>query len=150
MSFLKITNKTVVTGYELSLAGLKHKIVMPYAKLNNYYLKYVEYDGAPAELYHKVYRDKKVGVNHYATLLYREAIQYCDTSKIYGPAILSVRREKWHCIRVCDAETSVCSKIEHLTLGEHAVVPTSGRDTHQDVIARSFSDIAALKMALSA
>jgi hypothetical protein len=150
MSDLKVDNKTVIIGYELSLTGLKRKIVLPLGRLNYYYRKYVEYNGATAELYHKIYSDKQVGVNHCATLLYREDMHYCDTSKIYGPAILSVRREKWYCIRVCGAEVSVRSKFEHLELGEYAVVPKSWRDTHQDVVAPNFVDITALKFALSA
>ena len=69
---------------------------------------------------------------------------------IYGPAVLETHVETWHCIRVRDSEANVKAKIAHLTLGAHAVVSTSRRDTHQDVIAKSEVDIVMLRIALSA
>jgi hypothetical protein len=66
---------------------------------------------------------------------------------ICGSAILETRVETWDCLRVLASEQTVRENIAHLGLGDHAFVPTSWRNTHQDVIARSPVDISLLRLA---
>jgi hypothetical protein len=102
----------------------------------------VEFQGAPASLYFEHFR-RKAGLNGVATDLFGRHGFF-----IYGPATVMVRIETWHSIRVLGTECQVQAAIAHLNVGEHAVVPTSRRDTHQDVIAKGETDILLLRMAL--
>jgi len=104
----------------------------------------VSYGGSPCVLYFLNYY-RSIGRNTNATYLFDRT-----GFDIYGPAVLETEVETWHCIRVRDSEANVRAKVDHLTFGAHAVVPTSRRDTHQDVVAKSEVDIVALRMALSA
>jgi hypothetical protein len=87
---------------------------------------------------------RSTGRNWTATTLFDRKGFY-----IYGPAILETSMETWGCLRVLGTEQTVRENIAHLGLGNHDVVPTSRRDTHQDVVARNNNDIIMLKLALA-
>lgn len=85
----------------------------------------------------------KPSFNQTATNLFnRQGFDIC------GPAIVEIATATWSCLRVHGSETHVRAQIAHLSLGRHDVVPTSRRDTHQDVVAETASDIMMLKMVL--
>jgi hypothetical protein len=86
---------------------------------------------------------KRAGLNDLATFLFNR-----DGFDIYGPAIMATQAGVWHCLRVEGSEEYVRQSISHLTLGQHAVVPSSCRNTHHDVIAKDLADITMLRMVL--
>jgi hypothetical protein len=83
--------------------------------------------------------------------MHRAATRLFDRKGFYfcGPAILEASVETWDCLRVLGSEQTVRENIGHLGLGDHDVVPTSRRDTHQDVLAGNTTDITVLKLALA-
>jgi hypothetical protein len=86
---------------------------------------------------------RSAGRNWTATTLFDRKGFY-----INGPAILETSVETWGCLRVLGSEQIVRENIAHLGPGDHDVVPTSRRNTHQDVIGRGPDDIFLLKLAL--
>jgi hypothetical protein len=142
--FISSKKHRVIVGYDLKVDGTKQEIVTPVSRVRHHMKAPVSYGGAPCVLYFLNYY-RSIGANSNATHIFNYTGFH-----IYGPAVLETHVETWHCIRVRDSEANVKDKIAHLTLGAHAVVPTSRRDTHQDVIAKSEVDIVMLRLALSA
>jgi len=95
-------------------------------------------------LYFQSFNPRTTALNWRATKLFGRTGFY-----IHGPALLGASDKTWHCLRVLGDEQSIRAQIAHLTLGDHAIWPTSRRDTHQDIIVRDEQDFYLVKMALS-
>lgn len=139
---IKMTKHRVVSGIEIYPCGKTMKVHLPVSRVRNHMSAPVSWNGQTCSLYFSNCY-KRAGLNTDATDLFDR-----HGFHIYGPAIVASPAGVWHCLRVLGSELFVRDSISHLTLGAHAIVPTSRRDTHQDVIAKDLADITMLKMVL--
>ena len=136
--------RRVITGLKLSPTGHSTSIYLPMSRVTHHLSAPVVWNGKEARLYFQNYRKRTTPKNVAATDLFHR-----DGFEIHGPATLEIDRRTWHCLRVLGPRKDIEAKLSHLTGGRYAVVPTSRRDTHQEVIAENATDLLAIKMALS-
>lgn len=140
---VKLTKHRVISGIEIWPCGTIRSVDLPISRARYYMSAPIPMDGPPIKKLYFMNCSKRDGFNSFATRVFGR-----DGFHIYGPAIIAASSGVWHCLRVMGSEGSVRRSISHLTLGAHAIVPTSRRDTHQDVIAKDLADITMLKMVL--
>ena len=138
----KTQRRRVIIGAQLCPTGINKKVFLPVSRVK-WHLKVPVLDGS-AVLYFQNYNRRTNPKNFEATRLFNRA-----GFDIYGPAILALSIETWESFRILGRCSRIKAEIAHLELGPHAVVPTSRRGTHHEVIARRGSDIVVLKMALA-
>ena len=143
MTIKRQSKTNVVVGIEVDTNGTQNHIFIPASRLKEH-IQVPVWNGQAATLYFEHYDPRRTPMNWHATTLFNRQGFY-----VHGPAIVGVHGGMWHCFRVVGDNQSVRAQISHLTLGDHAVVPTSGYDTLQDVIVRDNADMLLVKMALS-
>lgn len=141
-NILKTTNHKIVSGIEIYHCETTYKVHLPVSRVKHHMSAPVSWNGKLCSLYFLNWQ-RSAGLNNLATDLFAR-----PGFHIYGPAIVAAPSGTWRCLRVQGSGLFVRDSISHLTLGEHAIVPTSRRDTHQDVIAKDLADITMLKMVL--
>jgi hypothetical protein len=134
--------RRVIIGLQLLPTGHSNIIYLPVSRVTHHLSAPVRWNGKGAWLHFENYRKRKWPRNVAADLFSREGFE------IHGPATLETDRKTWHCIRVLGSRKSVEAKLSHLGCGKYALVPTSRRDTHQEVIAEHATDLLAIKVAL--
>jgi hypothetical protein len=139
----KPERRRVLIGTQLFPTGMKEQIRLPVSRVK-WHLKVPVLDGSNDVLYFQNYNRRTHPKNFEATRLFgREGFD------VHGPAILAHRVETWESFRILGRRSLIEADIAHLELGPHAVVPTSRRGTHHEVIAQKATDIVVLKMALA-
>jgi hypothetical protein len=135
--------RRVLIGLRLDPTGHSTPIYLPISKVTHSLTAPVVWDGQPARLHFENYRRRTTPRNVVATELFsREGFE------IHGPATLETDRATWHCLRVRGSKQDVEERLTHLDCGKYAVVPTSRRGTHQEIVAENANDLLAIKMAL--
>jgi hypothetical protein len=139
----KPERRRILIGERLDPTGHNLPLVLPISHVKFHLRAPVVHDGKAATLYFENYKIRSIPMNLRATELFSRLGFH-----IHGPATLATTYEIWHCLRVLGDQAAVQQQIAHLSLGNYAVVPTSRRNSHQEIVARSSTDLMLIKVAL--